>query len=59
MKADSRTDHVDFVVVHEDPDAHKEGEQEFVLFKQTAAHVRVQTEREVVVDVIDSLFHVI
>ena len=53
------TDHVDLVFVHEDSDAHQEREQEFVLLKQAPAHVRVQTERKVVVDVINSLFQVI
>ena len=55
----TRTDHVDLVVVHEDSDANQKGEQQFVLFKQAPAHVWVQTEGKVVVDVIDSFFQVI
>lgn len=51
--------HVDLVVVHEDPNTHQEGEQKFVFFKQATAHVWVQTERKIVVDVVDSFFHVV
>lgn len=49
--------HVDFVLVHHDASAQQEGEHELVLLKQAAAHVAVQAEGEVLVDVLNPLLH--
>lgn len=49
--------HVDFVFVHHDASAQQKGEHELVLLKQAAAHVAVEAEGEVLVDVFDPLLH--
>ncbi len=45
--------------MHEDPGTEKEGKQQLVFLKQTATHIGVQTECEVVIDVLDTLIDVI
>lgn len=47
--------HVNFVLIHHDASTKEKGKQELVLFKQTAAHITVQTEGEKFVDVGDSV----
>ena len=42
---------VDLAVMLEDSTAEKEGKEQFVFLKETAAHIAVETEREVFVDV--------
>ena len=51
------THHINFVLVHHDASAQQEGEHEFVLLEQAAAHVAVQAEGEELIDVVDSLLH--
>lgn len=43
--------------MHHDASAQQEGEHEFVLLKQAAAHVAVQAEGEKFIDVDDSPLH--
>ena len=50
---------IDLAVMLEDSTAQKEGEEQFVLLKETAAHIAVETERKVFVDVLRALSHVI
>lgn len=45
------------ITVHEYSNRKQECEQKFVLFEQTATHVWVQIEREMVVNVLYSLFY--
>ena len=51
--------HVDFVFIHEDAGTQQEGEEQFMLLKERPAHIAVQAEREVVVDILDALAEVI
>lgn len=47
--------HIDAPLIHQDPGADQEGKHELVLLKEAAAHVAVQTEGDVVVDVLHPL----
>ncbi len=47
--------HRDLFLVHQDADGEQKGKQELVLLEQRSAHVCVKIEREVFVDVVDSL----
>lgn len=53
------THHVNLALVHQDTDTQEEGEEQFVLLKQRAAHIAVQTESEVVVDGLNTFLQVI
>lgn len=43
------THHVDFPFIHHDPDTQQKGKHELVFLKETAAHIAVETECEVIV----------
>ena len=45
--------------MHEYPGTEQEGEEKFVFLKQAAAHVTVQAEREVLIDVHYSLLNIV
>lgn len=47
--------HVNFILVHQDASTEEEGKHEFVLLKQAAAHITVQTEGKKFIDVDDSV----
>ena len=53
------TYHINLAFVLFDPCAHQESEEQLVLLKQRSAHVAVEAEGEVVVDVLYSLCNVI
>ena len=55
----SPTHHVNLVLVHENPHTDEEGEEQFVLLKQRATDIAVQTEGEVLVDVDNALLKVL
>ena len=59
MGSGVRTHHVDESAVHLDPDTDEEGEEQLVFLKERAAHIAVQAEREVVVDVLYTLRDVV
>lgn len=51
--------HINFVLIHHNACAQQKGKHEFVLLEQAAAHIAVQTECEVFIDVAYSYLQVI
>ena len=53
------TYHVNFIFVLQYPYTDEKGEEQLVFFKQTSTYIAVQTEREVLVDILNSLCNII
>ena len=51
--------HVNLLLIHLDPGAKKECEQQLVFFKQRSTHITVQTEGEVVVNILHTLWKIL
>ena len=53
------TYHVDFPLMLLDTSAQEEGKKQFMLLKQRSTDIAVETEGEVIIDVLCTLLHVI
>ena len=59
VSSDYLTYHVNHILIHKDAYTQQEGEEQLVLLKERAAHIAVEAECEVFIDVINPLTEII